>query len=216
MVNNILKQIEKQYLGDDAISQIRNLIIFGKYPPGRKLVERDLGNELNISRTPVRDALKTLLSQGLVRHRGKSLEVCDFSARDIDEIYPLIANIEGFLLGTTDNHTARSLGKLRTLNRSIFRNQGNIAKQVQLDIQWHSQLVADSHNRRAAGVLLSLRQLAARYDFAFASRQGQAHKSAWEHDVITDLVANGDTAQAVHKLEAHWLQDLPLLKATLT
>ncbi|MFC1719549.1 GntR family transcriptional regulator [Pseudomonadota bacterium] len=212
----MLKRIEKQYLGDDAVAQIRNLIIFGKYPPGMKLVERDLGSELAISRTPVRDALKTLLGQGFVRYQGKSLEVCHFNSRDVDEIYPLIANIEGFLLSSADSYPARSLGKLRTINGLISSNQGNIARQVQLDIQWHSQLVGESRNQRAAEVLLSLRQLAARYDFAFASLQGQISKSASDHEVITELVARGDTAQAVRKLKAHWLQDLPLLKAALT
>lgn len=203
-------------MGDDAVAQIRNLIIFGKYPPGTKLVERDLGSELEISRTPVRDALKVLAGQGFVHYQGKSLEVCNFSARDIDEIYPLIANIEGFLLGTAGAPTAKSLAKLRTINGLISRNQGNVARHVQLDIQWHSQLVGDNGNQRAAEVLLSLRQLAARYDFAFASLQGQTPKSASDHEAITELVAKGDTAQAVQKLKAHWLQDLPLLKATLT
>ncbi|MFD0888421.1 GntR family transcriptional regulator, partial [Streptosporangium algeriense] len=56
---------------EEAYTRIRELLLSGTHPPGTRLSERQLGDELNMSRTPVREALKRLQRDGLVTAGGK-------------------------------------------------------------------------------------------------------------------------------------------------
>ena len=71
----------------DRIARIvREQIIDGERAPGDKLVERDLAAELGVSRVPVRDALKTLIAEGLVTPRPRTWAVVrTFTDADVDD-----------------------------------------------------------------------------------------------------------------------------------
>src|SRR5438309_11120403 len=80
-----------------ATELIREAIVDGRLEPGRRLKEEELARELGISRTPVREALLVLQSEGLVAaepNRGASVRAHD--AADLDDLYQLRALLEGY------------------------------------------------------------------------------------------------------------------------
>lgn len=75
--------------------QIRDEILDGVRLPGSKLVERDLANELGVSRLPVREALRTLVSEGLVTPRPRTWAVVrEFSSSDVVDLNEVQAAFE--------------------------------------------------------------------------------------------------------------------------
>ena len=79
-------------LHDEAASRLREQIFAGSLPPGSFLDEAALCERLAISRTPLREALKVLVAEGLLRHEPRrGCFVAEVTERDLDEIFPVIA-----------------------------------------------------------------------------------------------------------------------------
>ena len=114
---------------------IRDAIVDGRLEPGRRLKEEELARELGISRTPVREALLVLQTEGLLDvapNRGATVRA--YAAEDLDDLYQLRAVLEGFAarraatrdLATTTSRAARELRALR--RRSARRRRRDRAR----------------------------------------------------------------------------------------
>lgn len=87
---------EKVSLSDQAYHTIKERILNLTYPPGMQLTETMLADDLNMSRNPIRTALKSLHTEGLiVRDYYKSIQVKEITDKDISEIYQLRELLEG-------------------------------------------------------------------------------------------------------------------------
>src|SRR3989338_3411598 len=83
-------------LHDEAASRLREQIFAGALPPGSFLDEAALCERLAISRTPLREALKVLVAEGLLRHEPRrGCFVAEITERDLDDLFPVIALLEG-------------------------------------------------------------------------------------------------------------------------
>ena len=81
--------------GMDAYHQIRRWIVEGRLRPGERLVEQRLAEELDLSRTPIREALRMLQSEGLVRFEpNRGARVRSLTMADIDDLYELRGRLE--------------------------------------------------------------------------------------------------------------------------
>jgi len=87
--------ISRMPLHDDVATRLRTMIIEGEYEPGIRIPERILCEKFGISRTPLREALKVLASEGLVDltpNRGAT--ITQITARDVDELFPVMGALE--------------------------------------------------------------------------------------------------------------------------
>src|SRR5947207_3015172 len=83
-------------LHDEVAAQLRARIFGGELAPGSFLDEVQLAAEMRISRTPLREALKVLTAEGLVRHEPRrGCFVNEVTEQDLDEIFPVLALLEG-------------------------------------------------------------------------------------------------------------------------
>ena len=75
---------------------LRTRIFEGHYAPGTRLVERDLAAEFNVSRLPVREALRMLRQEGLIRDRGcpRRIEVSALSPKDVEDLFDVRQSLE--------------------------------------------------------------------------------------------------------------------------
>jgi len=79
-------------LHEEVAAQLRDRIFAGELMPGVFLDEAQLAQQMNISRTPLREALKVLTAEGLVRHEPRrGCFVREVTEKDLDEIFPVIA-----------------------------------------------------------------------------------------------------------------------------
>src|SRR5476651_2860938 len=96
-ITTTLPKVERQRLHDTVVEHLRNFIVEGLLAPGVKLNERTLCETLGISRTPLREALKVLASEGLIDilpNRGAS--VSQMSEAEIREMFELMSGLEAF------------------------------------------------------------------------------------------------------------------------
>jgi DNA-binding GntR family transcriptional regulator len=89
------KPIVRHNLHDAIVSRVRDMIIEGTLSPGMRIHEGHLGQELGVSRTPLREALKYLASEGLLELApGRGAVVRSFSAKDVEDSLIVLANME--------------------------------------------------------------------------------------------------------------------------
>lgn len=90
----INKKTEPLY--NSAYLQIKKDIMTGRYQPGKRLTDKELADQLGISRTPIREALKQLIKEGLLSNEhNKGVSVFSPTLQDIAEIYVLRSSLEG-------------------------------------------------------------------------------------------------------------------------
>lgn len=94
--------------------KIKDAIIHGVYKPGERLTEENLANELQISRTPIREAIKRLENEGLITPLKRGIMVKKFTKEDIRQIYDLRALLEGYAASQAAIHrTDEDIAHLR-------------------------------------------------------------------------------------------------------
>src|SRR6202165_4288588 len=89
-------KIVKASLHDEAVARIRDMIMEGKLEPGRQVSEKDLCALFGISRTPLREALKVLATEGLIAllpHRGA--RVARLTGKDMADLFQVMGSLEG-------------------------------------------------------------------------------------------------------------------------
>lgn len=143
---------DQRTLSDDVAKIIRKMILNGELQAGGWINQAQLAEKFNISRGPIREALKLLQNEGLIKHEtNKGTFVATLSQQDAFEIYTLRALLEGEAAQLALPHlTEKDMGDLEGYIEQFTEAMENhdIEKQVQCDILFHGKIVAASkHNR---------------------------------------------------------------------
>lgn len=91
-----LKALTRTHLWQDAVTTVRRAIVAGDLKAGERVSEQQLSTELNVSRMPVRDAIRVLVQEGLLRQSNGATYVTGFSAADARQLYDLRAHLESY------------------------------------------------------------------------------------------------------------------------
>ncbi len=136
---------------------MRDAIIKRKLPAGGHLVEEDLAGKLKASRTPVREALRKLESEGLVKHhRRRGVEVRQLTMKDAADIYDMCAVLEGYAARLMAENVNRD--DLEALQNILYEMKDSIDKKnskLEMDLhqKWHFVIYAACRNKRAETLL---------------------------------------------------------------
>ncbi len=143
---------EHQPLPDKIADFVRESIIVGKLKPGEKISEAKLADELHISRTPIREAIRMLESEGFVSiipRRGTI--VSELSLEDVYEYFQVKACLEGFAAeGVAATVGERELNKLRRLNEEEMKaiNNGDFVQYLKIHEEFHQAFLQRAKNRK--------------------------------------------------------------------
>ncbi|NNN14518.1 MAG: GntR family transcriptional regulator [Acidimicrobiaceae bacterium] len=151
----------------DAVYQlIRERLLHGYYPPGKALREIELSTELSFSRTPVREALRRLASQGLVDFvPNKGAKVATWRQADLLQIFILRANLEGYAARRAAVEiTDESIGTLTAISRAMeaaAMSKSDSRADVLSDLNdtFHHAIMSSSGDGRIAGVTEGIQQV---------------------------------------------------------
>jgi DNA-binding GntR family transcriptional regulator len=139
----------------DAYKFIKEAIILGKYGPRMRLGEESLARELNLSRTPIREAIKQLEADGLVVPLKRGVGVRSFTKEDIREIYDLRSMLESYAASQAAiNRTDADLAELKTANElyekaihdHLESDMTSIRKIVKVNQRFHEGIVSAAKN----------------------------------------------------------------------
>ncbi len=88
-------KIMRRSLHDELIDRLRDMIVMGDLKPGTKVPEQSLAEKFGVSRTPLREALKVLASEGLITLTpNKGASISDLTLEDLEEAFPVMAALE--------------------------------------------------------------------------------------------------------------------------
>lgn len=192
---------------DHAYARIRAAITGGEFAPGDPLREEELAALTGVSRTPVRDALRRLEAQSLVRRtEGARALVADWSGDDIAEMFTLRALLEGHAAARAAARAdARTLAGMRASNEALVAAVMRDDTEGFLDANrtFHSQVLAAAESPRLIAMLGGLvetpvvRRTAHRYDRA------QLLRSHADHTELLAAFARRDAEWAQAVMTAH-------------
>ena len=188
----------------DAYGLILDAIDQGAYRPGDRLVESELAERFGVSRTPVREALQRLETQGLLARDGRSLIVASLDHDQMAELYVVRGALEGLAARLAARHAAEEeVAVLRALCQEDRALLGDPQALARANRRFHHQIHLASHNRFLVQQLgLVHRSMALMAETSLAA-EGRGPHALAEHEAIVAAIAarDGDAAEAA--LRAH-------------
>jgi len=205
-----LPRLPHRSLRAAAYAAIRAAILSGQLKPGQRLFEAELAEQLGVSRAPVREALRQLVSEDLVRsepHRGT--HVTDLSPHDMWEVYTLRAAVEGLAVslvaGSSEPEVAERLAIILSGMRAAAE-QGQWAKLSELDMHFHETICSATGHRRLLEVWncmhAQIRMFVAMTDEHDTLPPDERIRC---HEVVLEAIRRGNPTQAEELLKDHIL-----------
>ncbi len=194
-------------LRNQVAEQLREAMMSGLLPPGQRLNERELCEQMGVSRTSIREALRSLESQGLVTsvpHRG--VVVALLSRKETVDNYATRGALEGLLVRQfVRNADLQKVARLRQVVEQLDRQnrQFNILSYVRLKTDFYEVLMDGADNAVAAGVLRLIHARVAQLWATSLSRNGRAEQSVVEISRLVDAVEARDEQRAFDLCMAH-------------
>src|SRR5207245_978288 len=201
-------------LRDWVFECLRTSIVAGDLSPGQRIVEADLAKQLDVSKSPVREAILQLKQDGLVidAPKGRGVVVAPLKPSDVREIYTVREALEGAAVRiVAANPRPERLAPLQAIVERMRQAlaDGDTRRQFDLDVEFHTALCAATSNRRLQDLFAGLRPDLQRI-FLFAvnamSLDGadDPERALAEHEQLVAALAKGDSALALSCLAAHF------------
>ncbi|MEM6387121.1 MAG: GntR family transcriptional regulator [Pseudomonadota bacterium] len=189
-----------------ALAELRKLIFSGDLPAGSDHLESELAARLEMSRTPVREAILTLEGQGLLELRPrKGVRILPLSPDDMSEIYDVLTELESL----SADHAARAgyaPRDLQGLERAIDDMDAAVASSdldawAEADERFHSELVRLGGNSRVMGIVYMMSDQVRRARMTTLTLRPLPVQSNEDHRRVYRAIAEGDakTARATHR-----------------
>ena len=162
-------------------------------PPGAVLAEKSLVEELQIGRTPIREALQRLAMEGLVIHQlNRGMFVSEITYSDVQEIYEFRSLVDGYACRlAAQRATPAKAAKLMELHGALVQatKDDDIDTYVQLDREYYSILSEASKNSFLIETIPRIFNLHLRLWFFISVKIGNWHSIAEAHEIMTHDVA---------------------------
>jgi DNA-binding GntR family transcriptional regulator len=204
---NVQDEVTDKYsLRGRVFNRLREDILIGKYKQNEALKETTISNELGVSRTPVREAMRQLELEGLVSIiPNKGAVVTGINAKDIRDIYAMRSLLEGLCAKWAVEHlTEKQLGELEEIVylSEFHASKGHFEQLLELDNRFHEALYKASNSRTLKHVLSDFHHYVQRVRKASLLTKERAMKSIEEHKAIVDAIKakDGELAQQLTNL----------------
>ena len=194
-------------LSSRVFHTIRENILSGKYQADEELKEKTIGEELGVSRTPVREALRQLELEGLITIiPNKGAYVVGITQKDIKDIYEIRCHLEGLCAKWAAQNITKE--QLDELEENIFLSdfhakKGNTEQVVELDNKFHEILYTASNSKELRHVLSDFHHYVQRVRKITLAVSQRAMESNDEHRKIVEALKQHDAALAEQLANQH-------------
>ncbi|MBG0738561.1 GntR family transcriptional regulator [Paeniglutamicibacter antarcticus] len=195
--------LREQPLRETVRDQIRQRIYNGRYAPGIRLIERDLAAEFDVSRLPVREALRMLREEGLVTERPtRGLVVRELTRADVEELFDVREALEGMSCRlAAQRATDMDLSALKQIldqaKEATARKDVGAAREA--NGKFHDEIPRLAHNELLRNILEPLH---GRLQWLFRQTD-DLELLCSEHEQLLDAIASGDADLAARVAEQH-------------
>lgn len=203
---------------DAAYQALRQGILRGDLAPGERLRSDALANDLRVSRTPVREALRKLEAEGLVERSGSGLIVREFSEKDLTELFYVREALEGMAARlAAENATPGEIAEIREMldDMEAVRQRGDIAALRPLTGEFHRLICRAAHNERLLQALKSLLDHVRQMQTSTLYVAGRPAEALKEHRDLLQAIVAREPNRAEELARAHRRKTLELRKDML-
>lgn len=177
------------------------MVADGILSPGERINEVNVAKDLEVSRTPLREALYRLSTDGFVENRPRR----GFFVQKLDEdtvrqLYQIRAILDPAALESAGIPPGRALDRLDELNREIGGSAGDVERTIDLDDQWHLQLIDGCSNRVLIALIRTFMLRTRPLERAYVRQHPVVRSIVREHDEIIRRLREEDLSAAVAAL----------------
>lgn len=190
--------LDRRPLRDYIVADVLRRLNAGLLPVGTRVDELAIASELEVSRTPVREALSQLAYEGILEMRvGKGFKVAPLNEQDIVDSYSIIVALEQHALSSIPIDNLNMLADELTAATAFMERVADCPDEAQeADDAWHEVLVAASGNRRLVQVIGRLKQSVRRAEYQIMHSQENVRRSVAQHLAIAEALSARDLTAA--------------------
>jgi len=188
----------------DAYQLVLEAIDLGEFRPGDRLVESELAVRFGVSRTPIREALQRLETQGVVARDGRSLVVSSLDHDQLGELYVVRAELEGLAARLAAQHAAPE--EIAVLWEMVEKDRALVGQPERLaraNKRFHRQIHLASHNRYLIQQLEMVHRSMALVATTSLAAEGRGTRAMDEHAAIVRAIDGRDGAAAEAAIRGH-------------
>ncbi|MDO4188289.1 MAG: GntR family transcriptional regulator [Lachnospiraceae bacterium] len=210
MGDNSLKLQTEEFLPlrDEVFNTLRERILKGSLKPGERLMEIHLADQLGVSRTPIREAIRMLELEGLVKmvpRRGA--QVAKISREDLQDVLEVRKALDTLAVKLAcERITEEEIRKLIEAEEEFEKTlkSDDTTEIAEADVAFHDVIQAASKNKRLKSMISNLAERIYRYRFEYIKQQSDGGKTlVEEHREIIRCIEKGDVEAAIKAIELH-------------
>ena len=194
-------------LGEVVYVALREAIIKNQFKSGERLMETELAEEMMVSRTPVREAVRKLQSEGyVVMLPRKGTYVSSLTIQDVNDVFEIRGALESMAayqasIRASNDEIAQIRAFIET--ETVLWDGSDLARTVESDIQFHSLVFRASQNKKIETLINDLREQTQRLRSSTLSRPGRLRFALDEHRKILAAIEARDPEAAREASMAH-------------
>ena len=194
-------------LREMVYEELKTQILTGKIIPGTRLMEIELAENMGVSRTPIREAIRKLEKEGLVIiEPRKGAYASQISTEDMVAILEVRQNMEGlaahFAAARINSDELENLRDVfEKYNQAV--KDGSTKDMIKYDTRFHRIIVEASHNKILVQMIEQLQELVLRFRYVYYDDFKRAEKMPKEHGEILEAITKGDGDAARVAADVH-------------
>ncbi len=187
-----------------AYNEIKRRILGGDFAPGARLREVEVAELLTLGRTPVREALKRIQDEGLLRQEpGRGLVVAEMDQQEVGELYAMRESLESTAASLAAHHATEA----EILNMEAILMEGGDDPVAQ-NLRFHEAIYSAAHNRYLMRLLRTLTDTTYLLGRSTLASPVRAEAALREHSAIVDAIRRRDPEGAAKAARHHIHQAL--------
>ena len=194
-------------LREMVYEELKMQILKGSIIPGTRMMEVELAEEMGVSRTPIREAIRKLEREGLVTiepRRGAYASM--ISTEDMVEILEVRQDLEGLAAYfAADRMTDEQMKELKEISDNYNKavKQGIMEDMIKYDTRFHHIIVESCRNKILMQMIEQLQELVLRFRYIYYDNFRRAENMPEEHEAIISAIAEGNADKARAAADVH-------------
>ena len=202
------EKIQRTFVRQEAYVKLRHWILDGTFAPGKQLRDKELAEQLGVSRTPIREALLRLEDEGLVQTKPNcSTHVSSIDFHNAFHLYSIVWTLEQLALSQafgsiTDDHIQMMIAANERFLQ-MMKAQDRLSA-LDADSDFHSVYIKLSQNQELEKIISEIKHKLKRWDLYYFEKVKNATLSYEEHAHIIEALKQKDLALALRAVENNW------------
>ena len=197
-------------LREIVYEELKRQIMIGEIPPGTRMMEVELADDMGVSRTPIREAIRKLEKEGLVSiEPRRGAYASEISIKDMVDVLEVREFLEGMAAGLASKRITEEETEAIKHAVEAYRDaveSGNTEEIIREDEIFHKLIVDCSGNKTLIQMINQVQELALRFRYIYYEDFSRYQNMPNEHQEILDAVLTGDPETARKVADEHVLR----------